>query len=51
MPTIEVSMQTFVRLGLYGSKNDSWDSIIKEIMDQIEPEYLASQRQWVGFEN
>ncbi len=52
MPTIEISLQTFVRLGLYGSKNDSWDSILREIMDQIEPDYIVvPKKEWGEFEN
>jgi len=52
MPTIEISLQTFVRLGLYGTKNDSWDSILKEIMDQVAPDYaVVPKKEWSEFGN
>lgn len=52
MPTIEISMQSYVRLGLYGSKNDSWDSIIQEIMDQVDPNHdELPEKDWSKFGN
>jgi len=51
MPTIEISIQNLVRLGQFGTKNDSWDSILKEIMDQIESDYFVPQRNMGEFEN
>ncbi len=52
MPTIEISLQTFLRLGLFGTKNDSWDSILKEIMDQLESDYFEEPKnEWSEFGN
>jgi len=52
MPTIEISVQTYVRLGQYGTKNDSWDSILREIMEQVDPNYnVMPKNEWSEFGN
>ena len=44
MQTIEMSLKTMIRLGRYGTMNDTPESVIIKMMNYLNPDYFVERQ-------